>query len=112
MKKLRILVIAVLVVYTASSQKIWDGSATGGSWATAANWNNNTLPAANDIVIFPAGISGIISNVNSGNNITLGGLIVQGNSNIALTNSSNKTVTIVNGSGAVDFSIAAGATLT
>jgi hypothetical protein len=111
MKRLRILLIAMLLVYTASSQKIWDGPATGGSWATATNWNGNTLPAPNDIVIFPAGISGTISNINSGNNITLGGLIVQGNSNITLTNSSNKTITIANGTGAIDFSIEAGATL-
>ena len=112
MKRLRILLIAMLIAYSASSQKIWDGPATGGSWATATNWNNNTLPVANDIVIFPTGISGTISNVNSGANITLGGLIVQGNSNITLTNSSNKTITIANGSGAIDFSIVAGATLT
>ncbi len=111
MRRLRTLLPAMLLVYTASSQKIWDGPAAGGSWSTAANWNNNTLPQPNDIVIFPTGISGTISNVNAGNNITLSGLVVQGNSNITLTNSSSKTITIANGSAAVDFSIAAGATL-
>jgi Secretion system C-terminal sorting domain len=112
MMKLRILSLAILTAYTSSAQKIWDGPSTGGSWATATNWNNNTLPVANDIVIFPTGISGTISNVNSGNNITLGGLIVQGNSNITLTNTSSRTVTIANGTGASDFSIDAAATLT
>ena len=110
--KLRTLSLAIIIAYTTSAQKIWDGPLTGGSWATATNWNNNTLPVANDIVIFPTGISGTISNVNSGNNITLGGLIVQGNSTITLTNSSSRTITIANGAGAVDFSINAGATLT
>src|SRR5436190_10305232 len=112
MNRLCTLPLAILVAYTASPQKIWVGPTTGGSWATATNWNNNTLPLANDIVVFPTGISGTISNVNSGSNITLGGLIVQGNSNITLTNSSNKTITIANGSGAIDFSIVTGATLT
>jgi Secretion system C-terminal sorting domain len=111
MKKLRTLLIAILVVTTASSQKIWDGPASGGSWSTAANWSGNTLPATNDIVIFPTGISGTISNVNSGNNITLGGLIIQGNSTITLTNSSNRTITVANGTGAIDFYIETGATL-
>lgn len=111
MKRLRILWIATLFAYTGSAQKIWDGPLTGGSWATAANWNNNTLPVANDIVIFPTGISGTISNVHSGANITLGGLIVQGNSNLTLTNSSSKTITIANGAGVNDFSIEAAATL-
>jgi len=111
MKKLRTLVIALLVVSTAHSQKIWDGPASGGSWSTATNWSGNTLPATNDIVIFPTGISGTITNVNSGNNITLGGLVVQGNSNITLTNSSNRTITVANGTGAIDFYIETGATL-
>lgn len=112
MKKLRTLVIATIVVSTAYSQKIWDGPASGGSWSTATNWSGNTLPVANDIVIFPTGISGTISNVNSGNNITLGGLIVQGNSNITLTNSNSRTITVANGTGAIDFYIETGASLT
>ena len=101
-----------MVITTASSQKVWDGPASGGSWATATNWSGNTLPVANDIVIFPTGISGTISNVNSGNNITLGGLIIQGNSTITLTNSANRTITVANGTGAIDFYIETGATLT
>lgn len=112
MRLLSILLIAIFAISNISAQRTWDGPSTGGSWATATNWSGNIVPAANEIVIFPTGINGTISNVNGGNNITLGGLIIQGNSNITLTNSSNRTITIANGSGAVDFSIAAAATLT
>lgn len=111
MKKPTILLVTLLFAYPVLSQKVWDGPATGGNWATATNWNNNTVPVTNDIVIFPTGISGTISNVNSGNNITLGGLIVRGNSAITFTNSSNRRITIANGSGVNDFYIETGASL-
>ena len=112
MRRLSILLTTFFVITGVSAQRTWDGPATGGSWATATNWSGNVVPAANEIVIFPTGINGTIANVNAGNNITLGGLVIQGNSNITLTNSANKTITIANGSGAIDFSIAATATLT
>jgi hypothetical protein len=112
MKRLSILLITFFIVTRISAQRIWDGPVTGGSWATATNWSGDVVPAPNEIVIFPTGISGTISNVNGGNNITLGGLIVQGSSNITLTNSANRTITIANGAGAVDFHIEVGAALT
>ena len=112
MKKLSILALHLLLFSKTYTQKIWDGPAAGGNWAVAANWNGDILPTTSDIVIFPTGISGTISNVNGGNNISLGGLIIQGNSNITFTNSSNKTITVANGSGVNDFSIETGASLT
>ncbi len=112
MKQLKILSLSLLIFSKSNAQKIWDGPVSGGSWSVAANWNNNTLPVANDIVIFPTGISGTISNVNAGNNITLGGLIVQGNSNITFTNSANRNINVANGTGAIDLYIEAGATVT
>lgn len=112
MRLLGALMITIFTVSGISAQRIWNGPATGGSWTTATNWTGNVVPAPNDIVIFPTGINGTISNVNGGANITLGGLIVQGNSNITLTNFSNRTITIANGSGIVDFSIETAATLT
>lgn len=112
MKTLSILPLSLLLISKVYSQKTWTGPASGGSWALAANWSGNAVPTANDIVIFPPGISGTISSVNAGSNITLGGLIVRSNSNIKLTNSSNKTITIANGSGINDLFIETGATLT
>ena len=35
--------------------KVWDGDAGDGLWMTPANWNNNTLPGADDDVYIPAG---------------------------------------------------------
>ena len=112
MKILRILPLCLLLISKIYSQKTWTGPASGGSWTVASNWSGNSVPVANDIVIFPSGISGTISNINAGSNITLGGLIIQTNANITLTNSSNKTITVANGSGINDLFIETGATLT
>ena len=112
MKKPTLLLLLLLHLSKAYLQKIWNGPLTGGSWAAAANWSGNTVPATNDIVIFPPGISGTFSNVNGGSNITLGGLVIQGNSNITFTNSANRIITVSNGAGVNDFLIAAGSALT
>jgi hypothetical protein len=107
-----ILLISFISVLSLSAQKTWTGPATGGNWATATNWSGNQVPVTNDIVIFPTGITGTVSNVNAGANITLAGLVIQGNSDITLTNSANKTITISNGAGANDLDIAINARLT
>lgn len=110
MKKNYLFLLLVLSAGSASwSQKIWDGPATGGSWATAANWNNNTLPVATDIVTFSSGVTGTITNVPNQN---IAGLVVSGNSNITLSAPADRTLTVTDGSGANDISIANGSQLT
>ncbi|MGK2861983.1 MAG: T9SS type A sorting domain-containing protein [Chitinophagaceae bacterium] len=114
MKKFYFLLMSMMIGVSLWSQtiKTWNGPATGGSWTTNGNWLPAVAPVANDIVVIPTGITGTISAVAGGGNITLGGLRIEGNSNITFTNTTNsRTITIANLTG-TDFIIQAGSGLT
>ncbi len=106
---LLLLILIVLSSATVWSQKIWDGPATGGSWALAANWNNNTIPVAGQTVTFDNGVSGAITNVPA---LSISGLVVSGNSNIILQAPAAVTLNISNGTVSPDLTIDAGSEVT
>lgn len=44
----------------------WDGNAnSANTWSTAGNWQENAVPAAGDVLIFPASVSGADLNTNN-----------------------------------------------
>ncbi len=113
MKKIYFLLMTMMIGVSLWSQtiKTWNGPATGGSWTTGLNWLPAVAPVTNDIVVIPTGISGTITNVAGAGSVTLGGLRIEGNSNITFTNTSNsRTLTIANLAG-TDFIIQAGSGL-
>lgn len=112
MKKFYVLVLAILSAEATWSQKIWDGPNSGGNWTTAANWSDNTLPVAGDVVQFGVGVSGTINSVP---NMSIAGLIISGGANVTLAKPAaggSNTLTITNGAAATDFQVATGSTLT
>ena len=114
MKKFYFLLMTLMIGLAAWSQtiKTWDGGASTLSWNDANNWAPDGVPAANAIVVFPTGISASITNVANTGSLILGGLRIEGNSNITLINTANdRTLTIANGIG-TDFIIESGAGLT
>src|SRR5512136_759183 len=50
-----------------SSVKTWDGGGTNNNWSTAANWDLDSVPAANDSLVF----AGAANSVNT-NDLTAG----------------------------------------
>ncbi len=112
MKKIYFLLMTLLVAATGWSQKTtsWTGGVNS-NWTIAGNWDNG-LPVANDIVVFPTGVSQAIVNVPT---ITLQGLHIEGNSEITLENTTvgtNRIITVSNGAAVNDFTIEAGSRLT
>lgn len=59
----------LLVVWSASAAiRTWDGgSASGGNWNDANNWNPNTAPMAGDQLVFPAGAARTMNTNNFAN---------------------------------------------
>jgi hypothetical protein len=110
MKKLYFLLTMILVVTMAWSQttRTWVPS-SGGSWNTGTNWNPVGIPAANDLVVFNTGFSGIVNNVPA--SITLGRLTVTNNTNLTLQATAVRTLTMAAGTG-TDLVIDAGSALT
>ena len=93
-----------------SQTTTWTGGVNT-NWDNVGNWDNG-IPAANYIVIFPAGTSGNITRVAQGADITLTGLLVQGNASVRLVNTVARTITIANGAAFNDFAVEAPAQLT
>ncbi|MGE4490171.1 MAG: hypothetical protein AB7E95_11580, partial [Kiritimatiellales bacterium] len=55
MKKIQILLLAVLVVnglVVQAATITWDGEGGDDNWSTAANWSTDTVPSASDGVVF------------------------------------------------------------
>lgn len=111
MKKFYSLLIAIVVTATAWSQTTnWTG-AISTSWTTSGNWDNGVPVANTGIAVFSIGSSPSITNVP---NITLGGLIVTGNTALTLskpTAGGVNTLTIANTAAAIDFSITSGSSI-
>jgi len=111
MRKIYFLLMALFLAFGGWSQTTtWTG-AVNTNWDNAGNWDNG-VPAANYIVIFPAGSAGNITRVAQGGDITLSGLLVQGNATVRLVNTVARTITIANGAAFNDFAVAAPAQLT
>ena len=111
MRKIYFFLMTLFITATSWSQTTtWTG-AVNNIWTTAGNWDNG-VPAANYIVIFPAGSTGNITNVAAAADITLTGLYLTGDANIRLVTPAVRTITINNGPVFNDFAIAAAATLT
>lgn len=69
------------------NQSTWDGGGADNNWSTAANWANDTLPAAGDDLIFPSGAARLsnTNNLVAGTNFhsisfSGGGYAISGNS--------------------------------
>ena len=107
MRKIYFLLMALLLAVASWSQTTtWTG-AVNTNWDNAGNWDNG-VPAANYIVIFPAGTTGNITRVAQSGNITLTGLEIQGNATVRFVlQGAAKTITIANGPNFNDFAIAA-----
>ena len=112
MRKIYFLLMALLLAVASWSQTTtWTG-AVNTNWDNAGNWDNG-VPAANYIVIFPAGTTGNITRVAQSGSITLTGLEIQGNATVRFVlQGAAKTITIANGPNFNDFAIAAPASLT
>src|SRR5689334_20487829 len=46
-----------------AATKTWDGSSSG-NWATAANWSGGVAPIAGDDLVFPSGVSRLLTTNN------------------------------------------------
>ena len=112
MRKIYFLLMALLLAVASWSQTTtWTG-AVNTAWDNAGNWTNG-VPAANYIVIFPAGTTGTITRVAQSGSITLNGLEIQGDASVRFAvQGGAKTITIANGPNFNDFAIAAPASLT
>lgn len=113
MKRLYILMMALLVMGTAWSQTTtWTNGLGNSRWDQAGNWSNG-VPVANGSVIITSNTSATIINVAAGGSITLGSLSVDGNSNVTFQNASNnRTLSIGNGISGADLFIESGSSLT
>jgi hypothetical protein len=109
MKALYFLLFFLTVTKSVWSQTTYTWNAGSGSWTVATNWLPNGVPGNNDIVQFNNTGTKTISGISS--NYSLDKLIVSGNSNITLENTSSKTLTIGDGSG-TGFIINTGSILT
>jgi hypothetical protein len=96
-------VAAVTVVATpahaASCTRTWTGQAGNGRWATAANWNDNKVPNANDDVCIGTGSSSVQVDGAEVQSLTLG-------TQLSVTAGNNFTIT---GNDALDSSVVGGA---
>ena len=117
MKKLVLFVTFITLVVFANAQTTytWIG-ATGGSWATAANWSSvpgglpRTTPAITDILQFNDGATYTVTAVPTQ---TIRQLLVSNNSNITLQSSvANQTLSIGGLTATANLNIASGSTLT
>jgi autotransporter-associated beta strand protein len=122
---IKVVVVSLVLLFTErsawSATKTWSG-AVSGNWNTAGNWTSNAVPVNGDDLVFPTGVSRILTtndmvflNLNSilftgsnfvvrGNSITLTNNLtmaaLSGTSTVALATvlTTNITVTVVSGS--------------
>jgi hypothetical protein len=109
MKNSLLSLIFFCILTTANSQITYTWNGGNGAWNVGGNWTPNGVPAANDIVQFNNGASQTVTNVSL--NVTLGKIIVTGNTNVILQNTAARTLTVAAGTG-TDLTVSAGCTLT
>lgn len=103
LSKLPILSTLVALCFTLQSfaaPKLWTG-ATSNVWTTGTNWSPGGIPVAGDVVTFNTSTG----NITAVPTISLGGLIINGNT--TLVSSGNRTLTITS-----SLTVANGVTLT
>ncbi len=57
-----------------ASVRHWTGAGVGGGWSNPANWSNAVAPAFGDILIFPAGVTKVITTNDFADERAFGGL--------------------------------------
>ncbi|MBL7743071.1 MAG: T9SS type A sorting domain-containing protein [Chitinophagaceae bacterium] len=108
MKKFYSLLIAVLVTVAAMAQTTnWTGAANF-DWQNAGNWDNGVPNTNTEIAVFNTGTTLSVTNVPTA---TIGGLTITGNTNLTISHTGGRTLTIGNVTG-VDLTLDAGSQLT
>jgi hypothetical protein len=55
------LAIALFTASVPAATRIWDGGGANGLWTNAANWSNNIAPANGDALVFPSGVTRLLT---------------------------------------------------
>lgn len=76
--KLLVLLACLACSHTALAvTRTWDGSSSG-NWATAANWSSGIAPVAGDDLVFPAGITRLLTTNNFSPNLAFNSITFLG----------------------------------
>lgn len=76
-RTLPFLLLVAFMPATRAAVKTWDGSSNG-NWATGANWSGNTAPVAGDDLVFPTGVTQLVTTNNFSPNRAFNSITILG----------------------------------